>query len=359
MNIMTAEDIRYSIKGKTLLEIPSFEIEQGKVIGIIGPNGAGKSTFLKVLSLLLKPNSGDIYYKGNKIMPNKRLEIRRKMSIVFQDSLLLDGTVYWNMEIGLRLRNVEEKERKKRIEDWLKRLNIMHLKNQHISTLSGGEAQRVNIARAMALEPEILFLDEPLSYLDQPTKEGLVVDLYKILKSNGVTTFFVSHDFREMLYLSDIACVMLNGKIMQKACPLDILNKPKSIHIAGFVGIDNIFKGKISLIKADRYYIRLYEGDTILAHGSFDYNVGNEVNIAIRSENVSIVNGDFASPNTYSGKVMEIYPTGYGWKCKINVFNETLILNLDKNNVNAVNVNDKIFVNIRPEDVYLIPLDML
>lgn len=357
MNILTAKDIRYSIRGKTILEIPSFEIEEGKVIGIIGPNGAGKSTFLKILSLLLKPNSGDLFYMGTKIRQNKSLEIRRKMSVAFQDALLLDGTVYWNMEIGLRLRNIEKAERQKRIEHWLKMLNILHLRDQHISTLSGGEAQRVNIARAMALEPEILFLDEPLSHLDQPTKEGLMVDLYKILKSSRVTTFFVTHDFREMLYLFDIACVMLNGKIVQKADPLYILNNPQNTQVAGFVGIENILKGKISSIETDRYYVKLNEGDMILARGSFDYTVGSEVNIAVRAENVSVVNEDCTLPNTFSGRVIEIYPTGYGWKCKVDLFNEILILVLDKNNFNIIGIGDKIFVNIRPEDVFLIPQD--
>ncbi|MDI6601817.1 MAG: ABC transporter ATP-binding protein [Thermoanaerobacteraceae bacterium] len=358
MTILTAKDIEYYAYERPILDITSLEIEHGKVISIIGPNGAGKSTLLKVLSLLLQPHKGNIFYKGTKVTMSNSLGIRRKMSVVFQEPLLLDGTVYWNMEIGLKIRRINETKRARRIEDWLERLNITHLKNQHVSTLSGGEAQRVNLARALVLEPEILFLDEPFSFLDQPTKEGLIVDLYKILKANKVTTFFVTHDFREMLYLSDYACVMLDGKIVQKASPLDILNKPIDIRVAKFVGIENIFNGRISLIEGDKYYVTLENGNEILAYGNYGYKVGEKTNIIIRSENISMVKTDYASPNLYEGTVIEVYPTEYGWKCRVAVCNETFIINFSTDNID-IYTGEKIFINIKPENVFLIPQDMI
>jgi len=359
MTVLEVKGIRYYTKEKNILDIPSLEIEEGKTLSIVGPNGAGKSTLLKVLALLQKPDEGEIFYRGTVVTKTNALEIRRKMSVVFQEPLLLDGTVYENLEIGLKIRKIRKEKRKGLIEEWLEKLGIYHLRNKHVSTLSGGEAQRVSLARALVLEPEILFLDEPFSSLDQPTKEGLIQDIYLVLKNNHVTTFFVTHDFREMQYFSDIACVMIDGKIAQKAKPVDILNKPADERIAKFVGIENIFNGIISEIENDIYSVVLDDSKIkIKANGQYEYKIGQKIRVLIRPENISLTENKRGIENTFDGIITEVYPTGYSWKYKFSVADKTFIGSLNTNNI-EVYPGKEGFICIKPESVFLISKDMI
>ena len=160
--LIELKNITFHAHHKTILDIPHFQIQAGEFLGIMGPNGAGKSTLLKVLSFLTRGTSGEIVYRGQLIpRGNAPLDLRRKFSIALQQSLLLDGTVYHNITIGLTLRKTPKNEIKEKVAQWMELFGISHLAKKNALHLSGGEAQRVNLARAMIVEPEILFLDDP------------------------------------------------------------------------------------------------------------------------------------------------------------------------------------------------------
>jgi tungstate transport system ATP-binding protein len=225
--LIRLEGMEYSVPGKKILSIPHLAIHKGDTYGIMGPNGAGKSTLLKVLSLLDAPTKGNLYFNGEQILTKQiSLEQRRKIAIALQQSLLLNTSVFQNIALGLKIRRVPRHEIKEKVHYWLETFNIPHLADKHAYQLSGGEAQRVNLARAMILEPELLCLDEPFSALDFPTKMKLIHDFKTILISTSTTAIFVSHDLLEMKSLSDQLFILMNGELQQHGETHEVINHP-------------------------------------------------------------------------------------------------------------------------------------
>lgn len=226
-SLMRLDNIKYTAADKTLLSIPELTIHQNEILGIMGPNGAGKSTMLKLLALLEAPSEGRLFFKDEVLSSQQvSIEMRRKFAIAMQQSLLLNTTVFKNVAVGLNIRKLPKKVVKDKVHHWLETFNIPHLAHKHAYHLSGGEAQRVNLARALALEPEVLFLDEPFSALDFPTKVQLLKELKEILTSTGTTTVFVSHDLLEIKYLTDRLGILMNGEIKQIGETMEVIENP-------------------------------------------------------------------------------------------------------------------------------------
>ena len=225
--LIELKNITYQANQKNILSIPNFQLQVGEFLGIMGPNGAGKSTLLKVMAMLDGISSGEIFYRGQAV-PNgtPSLELRRKFSVALQQSLLLEGSVFQNIAIGLKLRKVPKADIKEKVSLWMEQFQISHLAKKNVHFLSGGEAQRVNLARAMIVEPEILFLDEPFSALDFPTKIKLMDDFKAIIKSSGTTTVFVSHDLIEINYLTNHLAIIVDGEVKQYGPTQRVLEHP-------------------------------------------------------------------------------------------------------------------------------------
>ncbi|NHM28469.1 ATP-binding cassette domain-containing protein [Desulfofundulus sp. TPOSR] len=213
--ILEVHNLQFKRGNREILNIDHFALHERETIALIGPNGAGKSTLLQVMALLLKPTRGTVEFRGVPATPRIALAIRRRMAVVFQEPLLLNTTVYENVATGLKLRGVPRQEIKKRVDRWLELLGIAHLAGRRSHQLSGGEAQRVSLARAFALEPNVLFLDEPFSALDFPTRLSLLNELDRLLKDTGIAAIFVTHDFSEVPYLTDRVAVLKNGRLVK------------------------------------------------------------------------------------------------------------------------------------------------
>lgn len=225
--LIELKNMTYKAHSKTILDIPDFKIQTGEFLGIMGPNGAGKSSLLKVLAFLEQQTSGEILYRGLALPKgNAPLELRRKFSIALQQSLLLDGTVFDNIAIGLTLRKFPKSIIKEKVGQWMELFGVSHLAKKNALYLSGGEAQRVNLARAMIVEPEILFLDEPFSALDFPTKIRLMEDFKQIIEDAKTTTVFVSHDLLEINYLTTKLAIIVNGEVRQVGLTPRVLEHP-------------------------------------------------------------------------------------------------------------------------------------
>jgi len=229
---------------RRVVDVPSFDLETGAVTALIGPNGAGKTTLLTHLALLERPRHGEVLFDGERTR-GRELAYRRRMAVVFQDPLLLDRTVAANVDTGMILRGIGGSERRRRRATWLARFGIEHLAQRAARTLSGGEAQRTSLARAFALEPEVLLLDEPFSALDTPTRGAIVDDLASALAETGVTTLLVTHDHDEAARLGDRVAVMLQGRIRQTGAPADVLGAPADEDVAAFVGVETIVEGEV------------------------------------------------------------------------------------------------------------------
>src|SRR5581483_2977244 len=221
--------------GRETLNIASLSIPRGETMAIVGPNGAGKSTLLLALARLIKPAGGEIIYDGKSLMGLDELEYRRKISFVFQDPLLLDMSVEENVALGLKFRGLPKEEINARVGKWLKQLGIESLAKRRAGQMSGGEAQRVSLARAFVLEPELLLLDEPFSSLDPPTRATRIEDLSVLLKQDHRTAIFVTHNLNEAARLSHRIAVIVKGVLRQIGPARQIKAKPADEAVASFL----------------------------------------------------------------------------------------------------------------------------
>lgn len=308
-------------KGDTLLlAIPCLLIREGEILCLVGPNGAGKTTLLQTLSYLLKPFQGEIFFRGKKVEANHSvLEYRRKLAMVFQEPLLFDTTVFENVASGLKIRGMKRGEIRDRVIEQLVRFGINHLNDRSAKTLSGGEAQRTSLARAFALQPEILLLDEPFAFLDPPTRNSLIEDLEHIFQQIQTTAIFATHDRLEALRLSDRIAVMNGGEILQLGSSEEVMNRPVNELVASFVGMETILTGKV-IKRNGGAFITSIGGQEIESVG--EVHLGEAVTLCIRPENVTLSvhpsKEVTSATNVFPGKIVKIVPLGLYQKVQLN-----------------------------------------
>ncbi|HBN08898.1 MAG TPA: ABC transporter ATP-binding protein [Cyanobacteria bacterium UBA8530] len=237
-------DLEVFRKKKKVLSIEKLEIPAGQILSILGPNGAGKSTLLLAIAQLIEPKKGEILFEKQPV-PWGNLDLRRKISMVFQDPLLLDDTVFGNVATGLKVRGIPRKEWKNRILEQLGLLGIVHLAKRSSRSLSGGEAQRVSLCRALVFSPEVLLLDEPFAALDPASRPVLIAELKKLLRQKGITALFVTHDRNEALMLGDRIAVLEAGRLIQIGAPQEVFSTPATASVAALVGVENVLPGKV------------------------------------------------------------------------------------------------------------------
>jgi tungstate transport system ATP-binding protein len=233
--IISIRNLIIQRNGRDALRVDALDIQRGETLTVVGPNGAGKSTLLLALARLLKPSHGDIIYNGKSMKQWDDLSYRRKISLVFQSPLLMDMTVEQNVSLGLTFRGVARGEIQERAEKWMKQLGVESLSKRRAGQLSGGEAQRVSLARAFVLEPELLLLDEPFAALDPPTHTKLLEDLSALLKEDRRTAIFVTHNLNEASKLSHRMAVIIGGVLRQVGTAKQIKMQPADETVRAFL----------------------------------------------------------------------------------------------------------------------------
>src|SRR5512137_1403134 len=244
--IFTVQNLIVRRGGVTVLDISELNVKTSRILALIGPNGAGKSTLLLTMAGLLKTSQGKLYYKGLPVETSaSRSNMRRNVCVVFQEPLLLNTSVYKNVALGLKFRHLTGREIEKSVEESLDYFGISSLATRSAKTLSGGEAKRVSLARAFALKPEVIMMDEAFNSLDPPTRETLMDDLRNILEKTKITAVLALHDREETLRLAQNVTVMAEGKIIQSGTTAEIFNQPDSEFVANFVGTETILEGNV------------------------------------------------------------------------------------------------------------------
>ncbi len=287
----------------------------------MGPNGSGKSTLLLTLALLLPPAAGRLWFDGELVDRGAdRVELRRRMAVVFQAPLLLDMSVGDNVALGLRLRRVPDDGVHQRVSFWLERFGIQALARRPARTLSGGEAQRASLARAFALAPEVLFLDEPFSALDAPTRAAVIDDLVQILKETGVTTVFVTHDRDEALALGDRLGVLFAGHILQLDTPEAVFAAPADAKVASLVGMDTVLPGRVVGQEGGLACLQIGQNQV---QAVSDLAVGRQVLVCLRPEDMTLLEANVAeigssARNRLVGRVERISPWGTQLRVVVN-----------------------------------------
>jgi tungstate transport system ATP-binding protein len=315
--ILEAKDLSVIYNKRKILDLPLVQVLPNMVTAIIGPNGSGKTTLSLCLALLLKPTSGHIFYKGS-LVPDGHsiMQMRRKFAVVFQEPLLLNGTVLDNLTLGLKMRGVSHPEIKQRTSFWLDRFGITGLAQRNARTLSGGEAQRTSLARAFVLQPEILFLDEPFAALDVPTRQSLFGDMMNILQETKCTTVMVTHDRNEAQTLGHNVLVLMQGNIVQSGSPKEIFSSPANEEIAKFVGVENILEGTVisnlNCITDVEINGQLIEGVSNCLEG--------KVYVCIRPEDItiSLARSSSSARNVFSGKILSLISEGPLFRLKLD-----------------------------------------
>ncbi|EHK2401797.1 amino acid ABC transporter ATP-binding protein [Clostridium perfringens] len=213
-------------------------IKKGEVVVIIGPSGSGKSTFLRCLNLLEEPTSGVINFEGEDIT-NKNVDInkiREKMGMVFQQfNLFPNKTVMENLTIGpTKIKNISNSEAIKKGSELLEKVGLLDKKNVYPNSLSGGQKQRIAIARALAMEPDVMLFDEPTSALD-PEMVGEVLGVMKSLAKDGMTMVVVTHEIGFAKEVGDRILFMDEGRIIEEGTPDEIFQNPKNSRTKDFL----------------------------------------------------------------------------------------------------------------------------
>ena len=240
------------------------------------------------------------------------MKLRRRMAVVFQESLLLDTSVRGNVGSGMRIRGVGGQEARERADYWMKRFGIDDLADRPARRLSGGEAQRVSLARAFALQPELLLLDEPFSALDAPTRASIFEDFERVLRESPVTTVFVTHDRSEAMQLGDRVAVMIDGSLAQVGEPGDVFSSPVDEKVAAFVGVENLIPGRVV---EQREGLATVELRHAIAEVVSDAPVGQRVLACLRPEDVVVAplpsdTQATSARNKLRGRIERIAPAG-------------------------------------------------
>jgi len=310
--VVELRGIRVARGERTVLDVPALGVGAGEVLAVIGPNGAGKSTLLRVLGLLEVPTAGEVCFRGIRVSVHDGLAARRRMASVFQEPLLADATVRANVALGLGFRGVRGERAASRVDAWLDRFGISHLAARRARTLSGGEAHRAALARALAVDPEVLLLDEPFSALDPPTRESLLDDLGRVLREERTTTVLVTHDRAEAMSLGDRIGVLMDGCLLQVDEAAQVFRAPASEEVARFVGVETILdcrvleaRGDVAVLDAGRHRVQA-------AHPA---EPGEWVRLCLRAEDVSLFPGApkaaaSAAFNRLAGRVQRVVPAG-------------------------------------------------
>jgi len=310
-HLLEIRDLLVRREGRTVLEIEHLAVAPGEVLAVIGPNGAGKSTLLLTLARLIEPARGEIRFEGRPLAGQDELAYRRAIALALQEPLLLDRPVFANVAIGLRFRHLPKDEVVRRTETWLNRLGIGHLRDRPAARLSGGEARRVSLARALAIQPRLLLLDEPFAALDPPTRAGLLDDLQALLAETGQTTIFVTHDLDEALRLGDRVAVLLAGRLRQCGRPEEVFGGPADADVAAFVGMETILSGRV-LASAEGRVIVDVAGRHLEAAG--ELAPGQAVLFCLRPEDVTLWPRDgvpaSSARNRLVGRIVSLVPHG-------------------------------------------------
>ncbi|HML04914.1 MAG TPA: ATP-binding cassette domain-containing protein [Methanobacterium sp.] len=296
--------------GEFHLKSINLKIEKNEYMVIIGPTGSGKSVLLETIAGFYKQNSGQVFLEGRDIS-NLEAE-KRGISIVYQDYVLFPNmNVFENIAYGLKKKIKDKGIINSKVFEIAELLKINHLLDRDPETLSGGEKQRTAIARSLIVEPNLLLMDEPFSAVDIETHAILTTLIKNVISNYQTTVIHVTHNFDDVWNLAESVAVMKDGKILQQGIVNEVFSKPSHKFVAEFVGVQNVFRGKVIETKEDLTTVMLEDG-LLLRSVDGDLKRDDEVLVAIRPENIIISNETFVSSirNQLQGTVEEIIKIG-------------------------------------------------
>jgi iron(III) transport system ATP-binding protein len=295
--------------GRPAVDDVSFRVAAGEIVVLLGPSGCGKTTTLRCIAGLEHPTGGEIAIGGNVVSaPERGLLVPprlRNIGMVFQSYAVWPHmTVRQNVSYPLRHRRVARAEMKRKVDQVLELVGLSEYAERPVTALSGGQMQRVALARSLVYDPQLLLLDEPLSNLDAKLRLRLRDDLRRIIKDAGVTAVYVTHDQSEAVVLGDRIAVMRDGKMLQLAAAVDIYNRPADLFVANFTGASDLLAGHVVERNGEFGTVEVGVGHRLSVWLPPGVGSGQAVSLAVRPENVRL--GPFAADeqNRFTARVM-------------------------------------------------------
>jgi iron(III) transport system ATP-binding protein len=346
----------------------SLKVKEKEIVSLLGPSGCGKTTLLRCIAGLEEINKGQIYISGSLVSdPAKKIFVppeKRNIGFVFQNYALWPHmTVFDNIAFPLKVRKLPQEEIKKRVKKVLELVELEGLERRYPTQLSGGEQQRVALARSLVYEPQILLLDEPLSNLDAKIRERVRSELSILLRKVGITAIYSTHDQEEAFAICDKVVIMNEGRIIQEGTPYEIYENPVNKFVAEFIGKPNIFAAKIKEVYDDgTCVIEVPELETNLIcdlNNSNNKIKSSNVFIAIRSNEIGIYDDENdvkGKENILKGKILYREYRGHVTDHFVQVSKGLLKITTHKycGLYNLSNTSKEIFVYIRPHSIKII-----
>ena len=307
-------DIVHSYDGTKILDGVSFQVNEDEVLCLLGSSGSGKSTILRLIAGFEKPLSGSILYNGENIV-NEPVH-KRNFGLVFQDYALFPHmTVYENVAFGLQMHNISGNDLENKVDQALRQIGMTGFKDRRVTELSGGEQQRVALARSLVVHPALMMLDEPLGALDYSLRQSLMRELKDILGKNGIPAIYVTHDREEAMSLADRIAILHNGRIIQSGTPEELFEHPVNVWCAEFLGFHNFIPGTVQ--EDGRIRITNFGNDIFYYDPKGSRDLNKNVKILLRSGIINASDQKEARPalvlkaavlqSTYRGEYYDVF----------------------------------------------------
>jgi len=333
------------------LDDVTLKIRKGEIFTLIGPNGSGKTTLLKILACIEDPDSGEVHINGERIEDRNRDRAKLNTTLVFQKTTMFSMPVYNNITYGLKLRNIPEKQVGERIKKVLKMVELEGYENRLAKKLSGGEQQRVSLARALALDTSILLLDEPTANLDPKSASIIEEVIRQINRQKSTTILMATHNIFQVEQTAEKAALLMNGKIVEIGAVDKMLEKSKSL--SKFARLENIFSGTSEIFEEGTSRVKLDGGIAI----ETAFQRSGRITVFIRPEDIILSKNRFESSarNVIMGKVVEISDQGSLVRLKVDAGREFISQITKRSFVEmSLNIGSRVFLTFKASSVCLI-----
>lgn len=334
------------------LEDINLEVHKGEVLTVIGPNGSGKTTMLRIIAGIEEPTSGKLYFDGRLVTEDNFLEVRRRCTLVFQNVTLFSTTVRKNVAYGLELREQSREEADKRIKEALEIVKLGGFENRPARKLSGGEKQRVSLARALALNTDVLLLDEPTANLDPKNASIIEETIFRVNRERGTTVVMATHNMFQAETLTHRAALLVGGRIVQVGTPQQVFKAP-SEHLASFARLENVFSGVSNVLEAGNSVIKLEDGLSIEAA------VGRKgkVTVHVRPEDIILSKERITSSarNVFKGEVTDVSDFGGTVRLKVDA-GKPFVVQITKRSFKEMelNIGSQVYLTFKASAVRII-----
>jgi len=336
----------------TALDDVSLGVGEKEIFTVLGPNGSGKTTMLRIMASIDEPTSGEFFFGGEKINDKNRGQARRRSTMVFQKTALFNTTVYKNVAYGLKLRGYSRKEIEEKVKEALSLVKLGGYEKRPAKKLSGGEQQRVSLARALALNTDLLLLDEPTANLDPKNVSIIEETISRVNREHDTTIVMATHNMFQAETLTARVALLLGGKIAQIGAPREIFRSP-SESLASFARLENVFSGTSRVLEEGTSVIDVDGGMRIEAA----LRKSGKVTVFVRPEDIILSKKAVASSarNVFKGKIVEIADFGPVAKLKVDVGKEFVVQITKRSFVEMqLNVGSTVFLTFKASSVQLV-----